>query len=248
MIEQKIIFGCNHIISTLKKQSILFTPTRSSSGLVDLITRDGVVIDVFYVYQLNSGSNATVTYKKNVDYTFADNSITWISTHRPANGESYQCEAWANNRTTIDYTENPELCDRCYGQGWYVDMMPSGYRRLEVATGINKLVQDYIKILYTRRQDDGYGTYLIDMSGTDVYDENQFLTDIAAELTSAALQLEKTQALMLAENATALTAEETLSSVEVTSMEYDKGESVVYVSITLTSLASNSSATMNFKF
>jgi Cu2+-containing amine oxidase len=127
-------------------------------------------------------------------------------------------------------------------------MMPNGYRRLEMARGINKLVQDYIKILYTRKQDDGYGTYLIDLSGTTVYDEDQFLTDIATELTSAALQLEKIQAALLAENEDALTKEETLSSVEVISMEYDKEDCAVYVSITLTSLASDSSATMNFKF
>lgn len=248
MIEQKIIFGCNHIISSLKKQSVLFDVIRDASDLTDKITRSGIISDVFYVYQTNTGNNATITYRSGVDYTFSDNNITWISNHRPVNDTTYSCEVWLNKRTISDYSENPQLCERCYGQGWYVDMMPSSHNRLEIAAGINKLVQDFIKILYTRKQDDGYGTNLLDMAGTTVYDEDSFLADISTELTSAALQLENIQAAILAENSSALTLAETLSSMEVNSMEFDKEDGAVYFSITLTSCAEDSSAAMNFKF
>lgn len=248
MIEQKIIFGCNHVISALKRESVLCVILRDSEGLTDVITRSANVADVFYVYQLSDAPNSTVNYKKDIDYTISENEITWISEHRPANGTLYQCEIMQNRRTISDYSNNPRQCERCYGQGWYVDAMSASYQRVDNVMGTNKLVQDYIKVIYTLKQEDGYGTNLLNLVGQQIYDENLYLSEIGSELTSGALQIQQMQAALLAEDETALSDDEILMQLEIISMEYDQEESNAYVEIRLITRATNSSAMVGFQF
>lgn len=243
MIEQKIIFGCDHIINTLKRMSVLIDVVKTSLDTERLI-QTGNISEVFYVYQIQD-SLPVSNYRNGIDYVVNGNSITWISSHRPAIGSNYSCEVMMINRTVLDYSKDVANCERCFGQGWYVDMLTSDLRLIAKSQGLEKLVQDYIKILYTITRDDGYGTNLLTLSGNNVMNEEIYLSEISSEINSAALQLREIQGAMILDGKYVLDPKETLSEVEIISTEYFRDEGRAYVKMRLISEA-GSSAVTNF--
>jgi len=242
MTEQKIIFSCDHIINKLVSGSVTFDMTRSTTSVTDTIMYSGRVVNVFYVYTLTGSAAQVINYKKGVDYTISDNEITWISSNKPVAGAAYVLEALVTTRTITEYVGNISTCERCAGQGWYVDAFTKDNKSIQKAVGINKLVQDYIKVLYTEKATDGYGTDLTDLTGEYVPNEDLFLSDIATAINDAATQLKAIQATF---DTSYITTAEMLSSVTITVLSYAKEECLADVELVLTSQA-GSTATVNF--
>ena len=243
MVSQKIIFSCDHVISKLSNMATSINLVRSSAGDEDIVVPVGKLVRLLYAY-LVPASGQVINYKPGIDFQQDGNNIKWISAHKPADQAGYTVEALVASRSVKDYIGNPADCERCAGQGWYVNKSSSAFRAIDRVAGINKLVQDYIKILYTEKDSTGYGTVLLSLSGAPVFDENAYLSDVASAINDASNQLKKIQSNFPVGN---VSNEELLYGVDVLSMSYERSSGYAYISIKLVSVAGSSSAVINFK-
>lgn len=61
------------------------------------------------------------------------------------------------------YEENE--CPRCGGEGWYVGVFEDGNINPSSVDGGNKLIQSFLKYIYTRKLDSGYGSRMTSIPG-----------------------------------------------------------------------------------
>lgn len=243
MKEQKIVFKCNHAINILKRQVTLFNLKRGD-GDTDQITNVGSISKIFYVSE--DSNDGIVNYVYGVDYVLNNSKVLWLTENRPTRGKYYTCEALHNSRYIKDYSNNPENCERCNGMGWYLSPLSTAYKRFESALDLPKLVQDYIKIVYTRYDEEqDYGCYIVDYVGMAVSDIEGFISDVTAELQYAANRLKAIQQNAINSGAQ-YTDEELLDYIVINTTDFDRDKNALYINMTLVS-AAGGNATLAFE-
>lgn len=169
----KIVHECNHIKSATTYEQVQETITKTAEPSSKLSNLTSYVISVFKIDPSNRTGfkffreNGSWRFNKNI------NGVEWginPGFEIPTIGEEVVVEYV---KETVAYRQmNPWDCEKCSGSGWYVDYLgPSGV--VEEVSGSAKLTQDFIKEVMTAKQVDGYGTFITDLIGSNVYDEGE---------------------------------------------------------------------------
>lgn len=169
----KIVHECNHIESVTGYEQITEKVTKTADSSSRLNNMTSYVIAVFKRDPLSR--TGFKFFRENGSWHFNKNtnSIEWginPGFEVPTIGEEIEVEYV---KETIVYKQmQPWDCEKCGGNGWYVDYIgPSG--SLEEISGSAKLTQDFIKEVLTTKQENGYGTFIANILGSNVYDEGE---------------------------------------------------------------------------
>lgn len=169
----KIVHECNHIESDRSYEQVIEEIVKSSDPSNVLSSATLYVIAVFKRDQLNK--TGFKFFRENGSWRFNKNtnSIEWginPGFDIPSIGETVEVECV---KETVSYKQmHPWECEKCNGSGWYVDYIgQSG--TVEEISGSAKLTQDFIKEVLSSRQEDGYGTFIADIVGSNIYDEGE---------------------------------------------------------------------------
>ena len=140
-------------------------------------------------------------YYEGADYTFfqqEDNSIliNWRTNFEPCSciAVCFSEETVMEDSTTeddIEIDEDAKItmkrssnidCPRCGGTGWYVGLFEKNCYR---AKGVNKLLQDFIKLMYSVRSEEGYS--LLNITGRQNLRSTDWLESILKSIVLTAL-------------------------------------------------------------
>lgn len=217
----RILKPCNHIVEKNNREYGKISMTRNSIlGFTDKIPANIKIIRIDKI----TNKDENIEYTKNIDYSqdTSDNIIEWLnSKNTPKLGGEYYIHGLYYKKIILN--QSIETCERCNGNGWYIDIFNSP---LEVFKDSNKLLQDFIKLLFTEKQEDGYGTTIKDILGSNVYDEMDLGVEISTAIEDCENQLKLVQS-----SIETLTDEEKLDTVEIKDIYYDRENCVCYVSI-----------------
>ena len=241
--EPKIIYICDHRADMLEKTSIPTTVTRSSGSDTDTVSDATYIFDIISVHQFDDTGGKH--YYKDVDYQIVQNiQIKWIAgQNSPVPEETYIVEYINLNRNIQQYIA--EECPKCAGNGWYVSLFGDRGTTAKKVTGINKLVQDFIKVLFTIKDGTNYGSDILELSSQPMYREEEFATEAMRVVKECEIQIKQTQlAYMNAGNA--LSDEERLKTATITASDYDVSVQGFYITILLKNEAGNT-AGLNLK-
>ena len=169
----KLVHECNHIENVISVEPIVEKIIKTIETSSKLSYKTSYVISVFR--RDPTRKSGYKFFRENGSWRFnpSSNSIDWginPGFEIPIVGEEIEVEYV--KETFVHRQMQPWECEKCNGNGWYVDYIsPSGH--LEEISGSAKLTQDFIKELLTTRQEDGYGTFIADLVGVNVYDEGE---------------------------------------------------------------------------
>lgn len=174
-------------------------------------------------------------YRRDIDFSLYGNYIKWLTPRRPQIGKNFFVEFLKNSRITTS-PKDVKDCQRCSGNGWYVNVFSNMNKSIDKVSGINKLVQDFIKILYTRKTSDSdYGTELTNIPGRELYSEEEAYVLVAETIRDAEYQYKKLQ-LDIISSGYDIPNSEILSSATIINAQYNLDESYMYLEISLTSM------------
>lgn len=155
------------------------------------------------VFSLN-----TVNYREGYDYDIVVKSarkgqyvfVDWIK-DRATNTElpeMYQIKLWYDRHFSKQYGAND--CPRCCGDRWYAGLFESGATNAELIGDANRLIQAFFKYIYTRKQDDGFGSTLLSAAGKyTTADEKMLGSIISSEIDAFAVYYKNQTSVMMLE-------------------------------------------------
>jgi len=221
----KIVYPCDHIIvDTTKEYGDILMTRNVIVGFPDKVPTN---IEFIRIDELLNESKNT-EYSPNVDYKqkVSINIIEWIDQNNncPSVGQNYYIRgAYVK---TVTRKSKSEICERCGNNGWYVDLFNSN--DAETISGVAKLSQDFIKVLFTEKQADGYGSNITDILAENVYNEIELSLSISSSIQDVGDQIMRSQLEQInAGNAVSL--EEALDSVEVKDIIFVREECTCYI-------------------
>ena len=171
-------------------------------------------------------------YSFNVDYEqkVSINILEWRNQPGiPEPNESYYIRG-AYIKTITKKSEG-EICERCSNNGWYINIF--GEEKSEFVNGVEKLMQDFIKLLFTEKQLDGYGNSITDVLAENVYNEIELSLSISSSIQDCADQIIQSQ-LEQINNGSNIPLEEALDSVEVKDIIFVREECTCYITTQIT--------------
>jgi hypothetical protein len=233
---------CNHVLEhreTVPKTAVL---VRSSDLNYDVIDSNNIVSSITSVYKDQDGSeDLKYYYQPHLGYEpFTHNKIMWVGIHKPNPGDTYIVDYETTKLTATQY-DDPENCPRCGGKGWYVGLLDNDENKIYSVTGINKMMQDIIKIMLTIKNSN-YGTLIPSMAGTQSADIDTMVTQIASAIRDVESQYMKMQLDLIA-NGAPLPDDEKLYKIEIRDIQTIQGseqDSTFFVSITAYSVSGQS--------
>lgn len=167
----KIVHECNHIESATSYDQVTEKVIKTGSPSNSLSHVTSYVISVFKRDLAKRTGIKFFTENGSWRFNKNTNSIEWginPGFEIPTVGEEVEVE-YVKEVSTYRQMR-PWDCEKCNGNGWYVDYLnPSG--QVEEISGSAKLTQDFIKEVLTVKQEDGYGTFMADIVGSNVYDD-----------------------------------------------------------------------------
>jgi hypothetical protein len=110
--------------------------------------------------------------------------------------------------------------------------MPQSETAISILTGISKIVQDFIKILYTYQDENGYGTKIVDYAGQVVVDSNQTCSEIASIIYNATEYYKDLQMSAILDGNN-LSDDEILDQAIIDVIEYEEDTGSIYIEIVL---------------
>lgn len=219
----KVVHVCTHAVPTTTntKESITFFKSNSN---IDIF-KDATIDRIEYI------KHNGLLYFPNQHFKLSGtNQIRWTRPDRPEEGEVLTINFYS--KKVINQSYEAENCARCSGNGWYVAAASSSDLAIEIATGIDKLLQDYLKILLTDSRYYVSGTSLRSVVGEVVRSDTDVASMISTAIREAETKLKRIQYEMLLDSKE-VSDEELLRSVtidEVTRFDSNDG---YYVMLTL---------------
>ena len=134
---------------------------------VGSIEEDGVKIPIISgncdVFSAGEHFDVKQTMKQRGNGTGFFQSITihWYSDVTPP--EIYMLDIDYSRTVNKLYEENE--CPRCGGENWYVGVFEDGNINPSSVSGGNKLIQSFLKYIYTKKLDTGYGSRITSIPG-----------------------------------------------------------------------------------
>ncbi len=224
-ITTKILHICDHnIIQNIFDNNKEVTITRSDKYDFDVVDSEGII------YKINKIVQGENIFIKDIDYEiFTHNRIRWIGIIKPKPLTQYKVYYDTISRTTRRF--DPYDCPRCQGNGWYVSMLDNNPDNFLKANGAMKLVQDYVKLLLTIKNNN-LGTNLLTLTTGEMYDPQLIANEIAISIRDAEEQHKLLQLQML-ETDTPLSDDERLYKVEIVSIDFDEANTGFIVELKL---------------
>lgn len=236
----KVVYSCNHLIDIIQNTPVIGEKIKGSSDY-DIICDNGTIHSVQNVYTFDLNDDP-IFYIEGIDFVvFEYNQFQWMSSNRPALNQHFFIEFVNLVRNVKEYTL--EICPRCGGNAWYVGLFENNGSIVRKMTGINKLVQDFVKILLTYKAD-GYGSTLLDVPGMNISNEG---TLTSAVLTNIYECEDKYKQIQLSDisSGSQLSNEEKLKNIILNEIDINIDIGAIFVSITIVSEAGKAS-TANF--
>lgn len=232
-IVPQIVHVCNHVIETHENKLETIELVRGNLNSIDELPFGIVLQKIYSVYTIINSENLDYHfYYKNTDYKVNGTSaIEWISNNKPTSGATYYMECYYILPDISEYEQ--EDCPRCLGNGWYVDLMPQSETSINELTGASKIVQDFIKIVFTYRfEGESYGTTIVDYVGQTNTDPEQTCSEIASLLSLAGEKYKELQMTSVLDG-NLLSDDEILEQMTIESIEYDEEDNGIYAIVSL---------------
>ena len=227
-IAPKLIFSCDHIIVNKVKCYGQILMTRDiSGGFPDKVAPNISIIRIDQITDI-TGTNE---YSYGIDYEqkVSDDIIEWINPlNNPKPGEQY-CIIASYVKTVVEKSD-ANNCNRCDGNGWYVDIFGGGEANIPTVSGEDKLTQDFIKVLFTEKDSSGFGSNIKDILGSNIYNEVELGLQVSEIISDCTNQIKEAQKQQL-DSGVPLLAEEALDSIEITQILFVREELTCYISI-----------------
>jgi hypothetical protein len=220
----KVLHLCDHVVKEEKFEDIQKSISRNTEGGDDKITTKEIESVKFVLFNDSYLFDGYHLKAKN-------QTVEWIGDDSivPQPGETYSIYYTEKESTNRGF---PELsCPKCSGKGWYVDSITPENEALSKATGVDKLVQDFIKTLLTNSLHYDYGTNLVSLIGK-VHSKEDVSSKIKMAIREAEEIIKRSQYELSLEN-TELTDEETLRLVSIDDIYVNQSGDGYYVKITL---------------
>lgn len=225
-LSPKIIYNCDHSIEDIEMTyGDILMVRNEEKGFPDKVVSNIEILRIDEILNYDK----TFEFSPGIDYEqkTSKNIIEWLnSSTAPKPGSEYYIRG-AFNRIVIKKS-NSDLCERCNGNGWYTDIF--GSNQTNHVIGINKLSQDFIKTLFTIKQENGYGSNISDAVGKNV----NSTSDLSLYITSAISDVENqilNKQLEQINNGATVPLSEALDKVEVTDIIFVRQECVCYISV-----------------
>lgn len=243
-VSPKIIFGCDHVIIDKKKCYGKILMTRDlSGGFPDKVASNISIVRIDQITDVTEN----IEYSYGVDYEqkVSNDIIEWINPlNNPAPGEKYYIVA-SYIKTSIE-KQDTSTCDRCDGNGWYVDILGGGDISIPSIKGEDKLIQDFIKILFTEKDSNsGYGSSIKDILGSNIYNEVDLGLKVSEIISDCTNQIKEAQKQQL-DSGVPLPANEALDNVEISQILFVREEATCYISVKILN-EEGSAITFSFK-
>lgn len=222
----KIIYTCNHIIEETETLygDILMRRNKNTS-FPDTAASNVTIIRVDEVLNIDK----TIEFSPGTDYEqkTSNNIIEWLDSNNvPKPDEEYYIRC-AYNKNVVKKSDG-DVCERCGGNGWYVDIF--GVNKTTYTTGSQKLCQDFIKALFTEKQEDGYGSNISEIIGQNIYSEAELSLNVSSCIDDVATQISTSQ-LEQINNGTTVPLTELLDKIVVEEIVLVRDECTCYVTV-----------------
>jgi hypothetical protein len=184
--------------------------------------------NIYSIYYVDAATGKTIYYYEGSDFKIVGpNLIQWITGGKsPLPAALYKVEYLKSIKTIIQYSQ--EKCSKCNGMGWYVDITNKTGATMNKVTGIDRITQDFIKLLLTEKTDGSFDIYSI--CGKENYgNTNDEIASYIKECETSYLQ-RQTQMVSIITN---VEDKDLLKKVIINEIEYDKELNGYFVSITL---------------
>ena len=233
----KIIFSCDHVIVNKTKCYGKILMTRDlSGGFPDKVASN---ISIVRIDQITD-KTGEIEYSYGIDYEqkVSNDIIEWInSLNNPLPGEEYYITA-SYIKTSIEKFD-ANSCDRCDGNGWYVDILGGGEISIPVVSGQDKLIQDFIKVLFSEKDTSGFGSSIRDVLGSNVYNDVELGLQVSEVISDCTSQIKEAQKQQL-DSGVPLSIDEALDTIEIVDILFVREEATCYISFRITNEAGNS--------
>lgn len=227
-VSPRVIYSCDHIIvDKVREYGDIEMVRNEMIGFPDKVHPNISMIRIDEIMN----HDKTIGYSKNVDYQQKTSTdiIEWIGTTGvPKRGEKYFIRG-LYMKTSLR-KESAETCDRCCGNGWYVDIFHQ--ENNFIVTGEEKLIQDFIKVLFTEKQSDGYGSTIRDILAENIYNEVDLGLQISNVIKDCEDQIKSAQRTNI-NNGISLPSNEALSEISIKKVVFSREENACYVSIAI---------------
>ncbi len=208
----KILHSCDHIIREKDITKTSKTITRADDKDFDIISSNHVVKSI------NKVSQGSSFFVIDSDFElFTNNKIRWIGVFKPDAGTSYDVDYEIITNKTVQYDQNS--CPRCHGNGWYVGLLNHDDNKLYKSTGLEKMIQDFVKILMTKKKN-GLGTNIPNMPGKEINNVDISRSEVIANIRDAEQQYKSLQS-KLVSGGSPLPDNEKLYKIEIKNVEFD---------------------------
>lgn len=227
-VTPKVIFNCDHItIDRVKTYGQIEMLRDLSGGFPDKVPAN---ISIVRIDEITDIAEDRV-YSKGIDFeqNVSNDIIEWINpSNNPVPGEKYLVTA--SYLKTVVSKRSTESCDRCGGNGWYVDIFGGGDNSIPMVKGESKLLQDFIKVMFTEKSADGYGSNINDALASNVYNEVDLGLKISTSVNDCCDQIKESQKEHL-NSGLSISQEEALDSIEINQILFVREEGACYISL-----------------
>jgi hypothetical protein len=159
------------------------------------------------------------------------NKIKWLnqSSKFPTGGKKYKLIFDSSHVEMRNYGE--DTCPRCNGNGWFVSTTPGDSKELINAKGVDKMVQDYLKILLTDSRYSSPGTAFLSLKG--MVKPREILSSLIEMYIREAESLLKSQQYELSVLGSEVPSSETLKAVIIKYIDITSSQDRIYIEIDL---------------
>lgn len=224
----KIVHVCEHSIPQTSKTTETISVQRAASGDTDTVNLSR--IDRVLLIE-------TTGFCRFPDVHFqlsGQNKIKWICPEviRPAASSTYL--ARVETARAIQTSFDPDNCERCGGNGWYVGVISNDDASMALTTGTDKLVQDFMKVLLTDSRSYINGTALRSVLGATMSaNGDEIKSVVTLAIREAEDTIKKMQYKMILDG-TEIADDEILHSVITRRIDIPKDiKDIVYVELAL---------------
>lgn len=221
----KVVHMCSHILreDSIAMRSVAVTKSETLTDIIpDIIAKSVESIVV---------SDGTTRIPGIHFQLIGTNIIAWANTSlMPLAGEIYT--AIVATKDSIVRNMGQEECIVCGGNGWYASATEITEKKIEISSDVEKMVQDFIKILLTDSRYASFGTAFKEVSTSAITDENAMKIKITNAIKDAESQIKRKQ-YELEMNGILVGDDEKLASANLVEADMDESTRTLYVHVDL---------------
>lgn len=239
-IAPKVIHVCDHVVVSNTKSYGDIKMTRNTiAGFPDKVPANIQILRVDNVLS----QDKLIEYSPGINYSqkVSSDILEWTN-HKlnPKQGEEYYIRCCYIKVSTERF--DGESCERCGGNGWYVGIFSENSS--QIVLGKNKLIQDFISVLFTEKDATGRGSKIKDIISSNIYNEASLSLEIATIMSDCEDQIKTSQREHM-NGGSVIDEDEMLSQINVKDVIFVRDETTCYVSIEIINGAGDA---INFGF